>query len=103
MVKEVIIIECKRPNLTVQGGVSPVLGEIITTQIVDIGVKSAQFNSQTAQVRVLVNGTGYWMKQGDDTVSSVKEVAGNFPLGGDGDFVDLTVTPLNDFIDTSAL
>ena len=101
MADEVIIVESKRPNIVLQGSVAPVLGEITTTQVLDIATASAEVNADTQIVRVISKGTGFWLLQGDTGLSAAADTDGNIWVGADTS-IDLSITPGNRFFDTAA-
>ena len=100
MADEVIISEYKRPNIVVQGGVAPVYGVLVTTQVVDIATRSAAMNASTALVRLQSKATGFWYKRGDVTVSAAADTNGNSWLPAD-QAIDLQVDGTNTHIDTA--
>lgn len=102
MADDVTYIECKRPNVVTQGGVAPVLGEIVTTQVVDVAVRSAKFNVDTRTVRVKNRSAAeIWFRQGGSSVNAAADTNGNFSLEA-GEFYDLSVTPGFEYIDSAA-
>lgn len=79
MANEVVIEEyagffCKYED----GTYAPVVGEFITSQIVNVGSKSAQLNARTKLVSIIdAGGSGFWYKVGDTNVDAAANTAGN--------------------------
>ena len=80
MADEVIITEYKQPA---SGNNSSIGGDIITTQVLDIAVQSAQLDSATDYIIIQSKGTGFWYKVGDTTVSAAADTDGNSWLPAD--------------------
>jgi hypothetical protein len=100
MANEVVIGEFKRPEVLVQGGVLPVYGELVTSQVLDIAEKSSAVSAGVSMVRVASKGTAFWFKVGDSDVSAAANTAGNIYVPADG-HVDIQVRS-GDYIDTAA-
>lgn len=101
MADEVIISERAFNVKGPAGQISQVPGERITTQVLDITVKSAAFNDRTRMIRISNNaGAAIWYKIGDTNVSAAANTDGNEYLGS-GQFVDEPVEA-GQFIDTAA-
>ena len=90
---EVIISERQTPGIRNNGAVIPILGHRNTTQILDIGERSAPVGSKTTMVRITAKaGTSIWYKIGDAGVSAAANTQGNEYLEG-GSSVDEPVVP----------
>jgi len=101
MADEVIITEFKRPDVGQQGGVAPVYGEVVTSQVLDIGTLSAAVSADAVMVRLQSKGTGFWYKQGDSDVSAAADTDGSSWLPADQS-IDLSVRGAVRYIDTAA-
>lgn len=101
MADEVIIKEMKTPALKHNGTALPVLGQTITTQVVDIGTLSAALNPATTVVQLISRGTGFWYKEGGASVSAAADTDGNTWLGADKEH-SIEVYPGMTKIDTAA-
>lgn len=99
MANEVIIIEAREAKVQKNGIIFPVLGLIETTQVLDIGTRSVQLNSNTAIVRIRAKDTGFWYKLGDSTVIATAATDGNLWLDP-GAWEDLEVFGF-DYINTT--
>jgi len=106
MSDEVIIVEAEGTKIVSNGTVVPVLGKIITTQIMDIATLSAALNASTEIIRVKAKGTGFWYITGGSGASAAADTNGNDWIDA-GDHIDLEVRrpdgTLNfTYIDTAA-
>jgi len=102
---EVVLREYSDNGALRNGGVVPVYSEenLITTQVVDIGTRSAAFSTSPKTTYVTIDsvGTGFWYIFGDVTVNAAADTDGNSPLaaGGTKDFKVDTLS----HVDTAAL
>lgn len=83
------------------------IGPLITTQIVDIGTLSAQFNSRTRYIIVCSKGTGFWARIGTSAVSAAADTNGNVWVRADRCDFESPVNFENhltdyDYLDTAA-
>ena len=99
MADEVIIYEYARPK---EGQTSSVAGKMITTQVLDIGTQSAEFNISTDIIVIQSKGTGFWFKQGDSTVSAAAATDGNGWVVADCKADPLPVSTDYRYVDTAA-
>lgn len=83
MADEVIIVEMQKPTRRETGDSMNILGNIITTQVVDIGTLSAALNAKTELVLIISKGTGFWYKLGGSDVSAAADTNGNVWLVAD--------------------
>ena len=85
------------------GSYAPVVGEFIASQVLDIGTRSAKLDERTKLVSIMhKDGTAFWYKTGDSSVSAVANTDGNrfLPAGVLWNFG----VGLNErYIDTAAL
>lgn len=103
MADEVIIIEMSRPP-PVDGVHLSALGNILTTQVLDIATASAEFNEKTTFIRIRSKGTGFWYKTGltAAAAAATADTDGNDWIAADS-FVDIvTPTAVTRFVDTAA-
>lgn len=99
---EVVVSERIWPSVTVSGEHAPVLGNRVTTQVIDIATESAAFNSNTNMIRICNNaGAAIWYKIGASGVSAAANTDGNEYLLS-GQCVDETLSPTDTNIDTAA-
>jgi len=62
MADEVIITELKK--VSGRNGPTGAMGDIVTTQVLDIGTVSASLNVKTEEVLITSNTTGFWYRTG---------------------------------------
>lgn len=99
---EVIVSERNLPDSFVNGVPVPILGERITTQVLDVATESAAFNSATKMIRVCNNaGAALWYKIGASGVSAAANTDGNEYLPS-GACVDEPLKTGDTNIDTAA-
>ena len=106
MADEVIIVEMQKPDIVSNGTMIPVIGKILTTQVVDIATLSAQLNANTDIVRLKAKGTGFWYITGGSGASAAANTNGNDWIAA-GDYIDIEVKRANGktnftYIDTAA-
>lgn len=103
MADEVVIEEYAQQVYKTNGEFAgAALGELITTQVVDVATLSSALNAKTKYVIVQdKGGAGFWVKPGDSTVSAAADTNGNLwvPAGQSKEF---PVTPGITHIDTAA-
>ena len=78
MTNEVIIMEFREPGILVNGIPAQLVGKLITTQILNVGQRSAKFNELTKIIIIQAKGTGFWVSHGDSSVVAQANVPGNF-------------------------
>lgn len=100
MADEVIISERALPVTGKNGTSLPILGERITTQVLDVATKSAAFNAATRMIRITANGSALWYKIGDTSVSATANTDGNEFLPADQSVDE--IVEAGQFIDTAA-
>ncbi len=100
MADEVIISERGHQVFTSGGVIMPIMPERITTQVRDLGEKSAAFNENTRMIRITANGAALWYKIGDTNVTCTANTDGNEFLAS-GQSIDEPVSP-GQFIKTAA-
>jgi hypothetical protein len=104
MPNEVVIEEyasffCKYED----GTYAPVVGEFITSQVIDVGAKSAALDPRTKLISIIdKGGSGFWYKVGDTNVDAVADTAGNRFLPPNV-LWNFGVTEAERFIDTAAV
>lgn len=64
MANKVIISEYGDQKHTTKGNLSPIYGEPLTTQVLNIGTVSAALGSTTSMVRLQSKGQGFWYNTG---------------------------------------
>lgn len=104
MADEVIIIEARAATVGNNGNPTSVLGDILTTQVLDIATASAQLNANTEVVRIQSKGVGFWFKTGltAGAAAAAADTDGNVWLYAD-DYMDIQVNQKHmKFIDTAA-
>lgn len=84
------------------GSYLPIVGELVTSQIIDIASLSAQLNARTNYVRIQSKGTGFWYITGSSSASAAADTDGNRYLPGD-QFRDIPIrSGIDTHIDTAA-
>lgn len=103
MANEVVLKEYKDNGAMRNGSVVPVYSEenLLTTQVVDIGTRSAAFNPSTEYVTIESVGVGFWYIFGDATVNAAADTNGNSPFAANGT-KDFKIDTLS-HVDTAAL
>lgn len=100
MAYEVIIIEMTRPRC---GDGSSIGGKRITTQVLNVGTRSAKMNAQTEFVVIQSNVSAFWVKQGDSAVNAVAAADGNELVYADTLSQPFIISPGQDYFDTAAV
>lgn len=103
MANEVIIEEYA---LTIAKGADgnylPIVGDLVTSQVLTIATLSAQLNARTNYIRIQSKDIGFWYIPGNASASAVANTAGNRWLPAD-QFRDIPVRPgVDTYIDTAA-
>lgn len=99
MADEITIHEHAAPTMTNKGVLIPTLGPLVTSQVLDLAVKSAAFNASTRMIRITTTAVT-WLKIGDTDVSAAANANGNIYMHA-GDSLDIQVTA-GQFIDSAA-
>ncbi|MGB0496309.1 MAG: hypothetical protein ACPGJI_08125 [Kangiellaceae bacterium] len=98
MADEVIVVSAQAASNT-NGIASGAVGDIVTTQVLDIGTKSAAISGEVA---VLISkGTGFWFKLGASDVSAAVDTDGNIWLPADSSF-SFELSTTQNYVDTAA-
>lgn len=98
MADEIVITEYKQP----EGGLhASIGGKVITTQVLDIGTRSAEFNADTKYVSIASRGVEVWFKTGDSAVNAAADTDGNSWIPADV-LIVLAVDESTRYIDTAA-
>ena len=102
MANEVIISEFGDQSHKTEGELSPIYGEPITSQVLDIAVASAALGGTTSMVRLQSQGTGFWYNTGDTAAlaAATANTAGSHWLPQD-QHIDIGLVT-GQFIDTAA-
>lgn len=102
MADKVIIAEYGGLAYFENGNLVPIYDEdnLITTQVLDIGVLSAAFNADTRYIRLRSKGAGFWYKFGSASVSALANTNGSDWLPADGP-LDFAVKT-HRYLDTAA-
>ena len=107
MANEVIIEEYADFLIEYEDGTyAPVVGKLITSQVIDVGSKSAALNPATKVVTLSdAGGSGFWYKTGASDVSAVANTAGNryIPAGMGLYSIGINVKGGETHIDTAAV